>query len=284
MDKFIPVKITDDQWANRFLDGEVFMRPLHEFGIWGRMEQLDNDKINNAFRGDIHEGVNHVFSKTDDCEIMENIAPEVKDIAKNICTIDEDDIPYFKVFCLYCFEYEPLTDFFRQPDPRLKAFGDTAVIIIDFREFIERLAFGIFAKWEKNITLMNRVTFYDFNKTQAVNCLFEKHISYAYQKELRIATAELKKDCFSRNSDPNKQYRLVRSLYCEKIQIGSIRDIAIKIPIHDFLNLRLPAGFRCKWPMSDDPRKPSNYDKVVADTIKTMKNYHSHYSKLIFSI
>lgn len=33
--KFIPVKVTDREWAEKLLDGEVFMRPLYEF--W-RME------------------------------------------------------------------------------------------------------------------------------------------------------------------------------------------------------------------------------------------------------
>lgn len=30
--KFIPVKVTDREWAEKLLDGEVFMRPLYEFG------------------------------------------------------------------------------------------------------------------------------------------------------------------------------------------------------------------------------------------------------------
>ena len=29
--KFIPVKVTDREWAEKLLDGEVFMRPLYEF-------------------------------------------------------------------------------------------------------------------------------------------------------------------------------------------------------------------------------------------------------------
>ena len=32
--KFIPVKVTDREWAEKLLDGEVFMRPLYEFGAW----------------------------------------------------------------------------------------------------------------------------------------------------------------------------------------------------------------------------------------------------------
>ena len=32
--KFIPVKVTDREWAEKLLDGEVFMRPLYEFGAY----------------------------------------------------------------------------------------------------------------------------------------------------------------------------------------------------------------------------------------------------------
>ena len=31
MKKFIPVKITSKQWADKLMDGEVFFRPLNEF-------------------------------------------------------------------------------------------------------------------------------------------------------------------------------------------------------------------------------------------------------------
>ena len=53
MQKFIPVKITDRKWAEHLLDGEVFMRPLHEFGSWNEKRE---EAVANQLRGDIHEG------------------------------------------------------------------------------------------------------------------------------------------------------------------------------------------------------------------------------------
>lgn len=33
MDKYVPIKILDRQWAEKLMAGEVFMLPLEEFGI-----------------------------------------------------------------------------------------------------------------------------------------------------------------------------------------------------------------------------------------------------------
>ena len=38
--KFIPVKITDKKWADRFVQGEVFMRALADFGVWSRLQNI----------------------------------------------------------------------------------------------------------------------------------------------------------------------------------------------------------------------------------------------------
>ena len=40
MDRFIPVKVTDGIWADKLLAGEVFMRPLYEFGMWSALDKL----------------------------------------------------------------------------------------------------------------------------------------------------------------------------------------------------------------------------------------------------
>lgn len=36
-EKFVLVKITDKKWADKLLDGEVFLRPLTEFGSGNRV-------------------------------------------------------------------------------------------------------------------------------------------------------------------------------------------------------------------------------------------------------
>ena len=44
---FIPVKITDKKWADKLVNGEDYMRALHEFGSWGNVTEKDTVLNNN---------------------------------------------------------------------------------------------------------------------------------------------------------------------------------------------------------------------------------------------
>lgn len=65
MNHFIPVKITDKQWADRLIQGEVYMRALHEFGLWGNVDEKD-PVLKNDFRGDPYSGITATFKTPDD--------------------------------------------------------------------------------------------------------------------------------------------------------------------------------------------------------------------------
>lgn len=147
MQRFIPVKITDRQWAEKLLDGDVFMRPLSEFGSWGKVEKHRDKQLNNNFRGDIREGTSAVFSAVQDCGYLDNVDPELRKVIKQINVI-EDEVQFFRIFSLYCMEYDIEHDFFFTPDPRIRSFGDTAVIIKDAPEFIERMGKALFERYE----------------------------------------------------------------------------------------------------------------------------------------
>lgn len=69
--KFIPVKITDSKWAEKLLDGEVFMRPLYEFGGWNQKNRVP--ELKNTFRGDVSEGTSTVFANVEDCPIIDDL-------------------------------------------------------------------------------------------------------------------------------------------------------------------------------------------------------------------
>ena len=134
--KFIPVKVTDREWAEKLLDGEVFMRPLYEFGAWNLKKE--DKQLNNSFRGDLCEGMSGIFGEVEECPIYDSFDENVKKYIKQIWYIDDTDIKYFKIFSLYCMEYDPSTNFFLKPNPKMCEFGDTAVIIADYNEFIDR--------------------------------------------------------------------------------------------------------------------------------------------------
>ena len=266
--KFIPVKVTDREWAEKLLDGEVFMRPLYEFGAWNLKKE--DKQLNNSFRG-----MSGIFGEVEECPIYDSFDENVKKYIKQIWYIDDTDIKYFKIFSLYCMEYDPSTNFFLKPNPKMCEFGDTAVIIADYNEFIERFGKALFKKYDSVVSMMDRVKFYNFRETRETNPLFEKHEKYSYQNELRMAFCELRENKFAMgiNSDTSKE--IVEDLTPVKLQIGNIRDIAYAIPIENFLKLLIPRYIPLRFPMRELYESQSNYDKLVSNTRSVMKNHKS---------
>ena len=172
-------------------------------------------------------------------------------------------------------EYDPSTNFFLKPNPKMCEFGDTAVIIADYNEFIERFGKALFKKYDSVVSMMDRVKFYNFRETRETNPLFEKHEKYSYQNEFRMAFCELRENKFAMgiNSDTSKE--IVEDLTPVKLQIGNIRDIAYAIPIENFLKLLIPRYIPLRFPMRELYESQSNYDKLVSNTRSIMKNHKS---------
>ena len=202
----------------------------------------------------------------------------------NCCLVDESDVQFFKIFSLYCYELDDEKQRFKTPDPRMAQFGDTAVLITDFCEFIERFGKAMFSAYEKVISMIGVVESFSFRETRYLNPLFCKHESQAYQKELRMAFGEVKKNIFARGPGAEDAHELIRNLEPVKLQLGDLSDITVEIPIEDFMSGCLPNGFKCRWPSSEDPKKPSNYDEIVEWTKEQMKNYRSIFVKPTFAI
>ena len=278
---FIPVKITDKKWADKLVKGEVYMRALHEFGSWGNVDDKDN-VLNNDYRGDFYTGVTATFKSPEDHEFFAGLPDDLKKHITNCCLVDESDIQYFKIFSLYRHELDDEKQMFVPPDPRMIQFGDTAVLITDYREFIERFGKAMFATFEKVINMIGIVEPFNFKETQYLNPLFCKHESQAYQKELRMALGELKTNMFTVGVGAENE--LIRSLEPVKLQLGDISDITVEMPIDVFMNGYLPEGFKCRWPSSEDPENPSNYDGIVEWTADQMRNYRSIFVRPTFAV
>ena len=258
------------------------MRPLYEFGGWN----LENRtaQINNSFRGDVAEGTTAVFADIEDCPLAKDLKSTFGDLIKRVSYIDDTDIKYFKIFSLYCMEYDPIHDFFVRPDSRMRKFGDTAVIITDYNEFIDRYARALFKRYDPVVSMIDRVSFYNFKKTKRINPLFGKHQKFEYQNELRMAFCELEKNEFAMGPDADSALKIVEDASPVKLQLGSIRDIAYAVPIDNFLKLLIPRYIPLHFPMRELYQIPSNYDIIVSETRKIMKNYKSIFVKPMITI
>ncbi len=157
------VKFIDKKWADKLMDGEVFMRAIACFGDISR-RSADSQ---NEFRGDVLEGINYSFGN-------------------QVCLIDV--LTYReKIYCLYALEFDEETGRFIKPDNRILDFGDTAVIIHNTGEFLHRICYAMLDRFGNDFwTSFQRVEYdVDFSVEQPYD-EFCKAISYAYQNEFRI--------------------------------------------------------------------------------------------------
>ena len=89
------VKSIDKKWADKLMDGKVFMRAIACFGDISR-RSLDSQ---NEFRGDVLEGINYSF---------DNQFGLI-----DVLTYRE------KIYCLYALEFDEETESLIKPDQRI---------------------------------------------------------------------------------------------------------------------------------------------------------------------
>lgn len=269
MKNYIVAKITDEQWAEKLLNGEVFMRPLREFGTWSLNEHIDDEKLNNSFRGDCGEGVLEVYSDVNQDPRCYGLDSRVMKHVIATRTIDVGDLQYFKIFCMYALEIE--NGIPEKPSENLREFGDTAVVITDFDAFIRRvLRKHLEEDGEQLLVLLDRVEYYSLSDTKKLTPLFSKSEDYSWQNELRYAFAKLGNPSWEKEHTPGTG-RMIIDTERKTLDIGDINDIAIKMSIDDFINLRFPEGFKARYALSTD--EPCCVDLMIRDTKRAMKNY-----------
>jgi hypothetical protein len=153
-------KVMDMQWAERLLDGELYMRPISDF------VDMSRDDPN---RGDLFEAT---LAVTD--------GP--------IAWLPEGGPAQYHIYCMYCLEFSSETQKFISPDPQLHEFGNTAVLVVNPIEFFARLR-RCFS--QRSITLSScsskRVSYIMDASVQGVYDEFSKRPSYAWQHEYRLS-------------------------------------------------------------------------------------------------
>ncbi|SRR6266481_1419047 len=182
MNPYYLVKITSREFADKLLDGEVFMRPLSAFG-----DLLRRDVgCSNNFRGDVLEGVSQSFSAKDESSFFRDALGEERSQPAEMGRIAECFLQE-RVFCLYCLEYSESLATFIAPDRRLLNFGDTAVIIVDPLVFLRRIFHLLQLQYMDFWAGARRVQYLvDLTKFAEYD-EFTKHNSYSWQNEYRIA-------------------------------------------------------------------------------------------------
>lgn len=239
---FLPVKITDKQWADKLQEGQIFMRSLYEYGSWSAIERSKNadEKMKHNIQADIGEGIVKLIDPKVGDSFTRLLPDDLKSHIKNFFYIDQQLYPYFKVFCMYGLTYLPHKKAFEKPDERLKEFGDTAVIFYNPDEFLQRIMEGMRKQFKDDFSFkLDEIKYYPPNYYGPLD-EFCKSASYAWQNEIRIRVALLdgKKTKFCQDRKLRKQ--LIQSTEPIIVDIGNIENISVQIPTQDLINLNLP--------------------------------------------
>lgn len=267
------VKILDSKWADKLLDGEVFMRPLSAFGD---LLKRDAD-ASNKFRGDTLEGMSQSFNAKDKSSFFretlggKQLQPTgLGQIAE--CFLQE------RIFSLYCLEYSESLSAFIAPDRQLLDFGDTAIIIFDPVEFLRRLvnvlecdSFWVGAKRVQYLVDLTKFTEYDeFTKTSSYSWQNEYRIALDLSNGLADQEAWESMTDFARIMFINQGGKVDHSLKREPIilRLGDIRDICTTVATRDLIDLRLPFDQLARIPVLsplEPPRRPvvTGYRPVI---------------------
>ena len=230
------VKVLDKKWADKFLDGDIFMRYLGYFGLFNRMMSRD-PSINNTFRGDDMEGLSVSTGEPDPLEVSWIDGAYELRLEQN------------KIFCLYAIDVCNKNKRIAPIDPQIEEFGDTAIVILDSNEFLRRVHQAFTDKYGSAFwTSYKRVRYeLDFSKSRSYT-EFDKSVSYAWQREFRISLDLSEGHISKRTWDNMTDYlKLTHPWKVDNdensdfnaesltISIGDIRDICLEIPTSEFI-------------------------------------------------
>ncbi|MCM1334301.1 MAG: hypothetical protein NC084_08715 [Bacteroides sp.] len=259
--QYVLVKITRKCHADDFEKmGEVFMSPMEKYRKNGA------PGIGDMYEGVGNTGINQMWS-----DLFQGEA--VSDFVE--CGVFDEYMAHESLFCLYALEKNKKGEIIK-PDIRMKQFGDTAVVILDAHQFIDRLITAINKQYGDIWIGYDRVKYeVDFAITSNYT-EFSKTVPYSWQNEFRIvvdiANGKFSKEVWDGMTEGEKKILVEKedrtpyedlklhtsgmtdfaklmalnagytsSLYedsgSEKIYLGDLTSICKSFPIDDFLNL-----------------------------------------------
>lgn len=265
---FTVVKVTDAKYAEMLLGGDVYARPLNAFGGWDWLANIQNDlSVNNSFRGDCNEGA------------IRNVKWEYGDIT----LIDDSETKYMKCYSTMALQYHLKSMKWERADKKVTQFGDTAVVIANLDQFVDRIVSALNKKYacDHCLLLADKISFYHLGITNNLVPMYSKEASYSWQNEYRIIFCETipnRENKFARPDKdgvfrPNAQSTIL-SLDDVHLDIGDIRDIAYAIPVAYLIHGAWWSGHSISF-ATNNPKGITRLENLVIDTRNEIRDYRT---------
>lgn len=265
---FTVVKVTDAKYAEMLLDGDVYARPLNAFGGWDWLKNRQNDpSVDNSFRGDYNEGA------------IRNEKWEYGDIT----LIDDFETKYMKCYSTMALQYHLKSMKWERADKKVAQFGDTAVVIANLDQFVDRIVSALIKKYgcDHCLLLADKISYYHLGTTNNLAPMYSKEASYSWQNEFRIVFCETipnRENKFARPDKggvfrPNAQSTIL-SLDDVHLDIGDIRDIAYAIPVAYLIHGAWWSGHSISF-ATNNPKGITRLENLAIDTRNEIRNYRT---------
>ncbi len=250
------------------LDGDVYVRPLNAFGGWDWLANTQNDpSVDNSFRGDCREGA------------IRNEKWEYGDIS----LIDDFETKYMKCYSTMTLQYHPESRKWEHANKRIALFGDTAVVIANLDQFVDRIVSALTKQYgcDHCLLLADRVNYYCLGTTKNLTPMYSKEASYSWQNEFRIIFCETipnRENMFARPDKggifrPNAQ-STISSLDDVHFDIGDIRDIAYAVPVAYLIHGKWWSGHSIGF-ATNSPKGIIRLEKLVIITRNEIRDYRT---------
>lgn len=265
---FTVAKVTDAKYAEMLLDGDVYARPLNAFGGWNWLANTQNDpSVDNSFRGDCREGA------------IRNEKWEYGDIT----LIDDFETKYMKCYSTMAIQYHPESRKWEHANKRIALFGDTAVVIVNLDQFIDRIVSTLTKQYgcDHCLLLADRVNYYCLGTTKNLTPMYSKEASYSWQNEFRIIFCETIPNKENKFARPDKDgifrpnaHSTILSLDDVHLDIGDIRDIAYAVPVAYIIHGKWWSGHSIGF-ATNSPKGITRLENLVIDTRNEIRDYRT---------
>lgn len=259
------------------LDGDVYARPLNAFGGWDWLKNRQNDPfVDNSFRGDCNEGAIH------------NEKWEYGDIT----LIDDFETKYMKCYSTMALQYHLKSKKWERANNKVAQFGDTAVVIANLDQFVDRIISALIKKYGDDhcLLLADKVSYYYLGITKCLIPMYSKEASYSWQNEFRIIFCETIPNRENKFARPDKDgvfrpdaQTTILSLDDVHLHIGDIREIAYTIPVAYLIHGAWWSGHSISF-ATNSPKGITRLENLVIDTRNEMRDYRTPAVKLSMTI
>lgn len=241
---YLPVKITKPRYADDLQNGHLFMNSLAAYGVWGNLDRARQRGTisKNSYKGGVQfdplEGATSIVGRLDDNPFFGSAPHEWKEHISKAFYLDEFQLPYSKLFCMYALRYNLKSERFIAPDERIREFGSAAVIL-DLPEFERRLHAAVSQRYHGVGDIAIREVTYVPEHYAGPLDEFHKTAQFSWQQEIRVRFNPL--DCAdSKMIEGEQRYRMFCDTKPLILELGNLWSNSLRITTEDLIGLRLP--------------------------------------------